>query len=239
MKKIIESKRIVDVLQYITPDTLVIFDIDNTLIEPVQPFGGHAWFLNLVQRFKRQGLQEFDAILKASEILKKMQAYISFKTVEPYTPEVIEQLKQQQIDVMAMTSRGQNFVECTCETLNACNITFRPTTIYDKQFHFGTIGCWQDGILYTGDERSKGETLISFFEESNYFPTHVLFIDDSQCHVESVSVSLGEKNISSMCIRYGATDDRAAQFNSEAANKALLHVIGSEQYKDLFRELDR
>ena len=41
-KKIIESKKIADVFNHVEKGTFVVFDIDNTLIDTVQDFGGYA-----------------------------------------------------------------------------------------------------------------------------------------------------------------------------------------------------
>lgn len=234
MQKIIESKYIIDILQYVTPQSLVIFDIDNTLIEPVQTFGSHAWFMHIKKTFKKQGLPEKEAMMKASAALLRIQDDLSFKMVEPDTIRVIEILKNNAITTMAMTSRCANFARRTYDQLKLFNITFSPNFICNTHVRLGDISCWIEGILYTGDERSKGESIMLLFEKIAYIPQHVLFIDDSIGHIEHMYTTLRKKNIPALCIRYGATDERAAQFDPDKANKELLLSIGTKRYNALF-----
>ena len=78
-KHIVETKKITDVLQYVKPDSFVIFDIDNTLITSVQEFGFQAYFSYTVERFMQQGFSKADAIKKSSEAFVAIQNQIDSK----------------------------------------------------------------------------------------------------------------------------------------------------------------
>ena len=60
MKK--QTNKIVDVFKYIDDKTLVIFDIDNTLIEAVQEFGSYAWMCSMTSRLQKKGLKDQNAV---------------------------------------------------------------------------------------------------------------------------------------------------------------------------------
>lgn len=237
INRIIEIKKITDILNYVNQDSLVVFDIDNTLIQSVQEFGGQSHFFSTIKRFKKQGLKECDAIKKSSVAWTEFQDYISYKTVEQKTVNVIETLKNKNIKSMALTARWSALAKKTVGTLKALKLAFDNNSFYDKEIKLGTISCLFKGILFTGDEKEKGESLILFFEKINYIPKHVLFIDDSIDHVESVYKSLDKNNIPCVCMRYSATDEREAKFDPEKAEKELLNLIGTEHYNKIFSEL--
>jgi len=53
---IIESDKLSAVLDYITePETLVIFDLDNTLVRPEKELGSDEWFCHLVNKKMLEG----------------------------------------------------------------------------------------------------------------------------------------------------------------------------------------
>ena len=239
MSRIIESNKITDVLNYITPKSLVLFDIDNTLIESIHEFGGHAWFLFMVERFKEQGLQEPVAIKKSSATFTQMQDVLTFKTVESETITVLDQLKTKNIKAMAVTARWIALAQSTFRHLESLKISFHNNVLHDEEMSLGEISGFSKGILFTGDENEKlkGEFLISFFEKIGYTPEHVVFVDDSMKQVEHVYKTLQEKNIACHCIRYGATDSRMNQFDPARAQNELLQVVGAQRYKSIFEEV--
>ena len=52
MSQIIETKKMSTILNHIDDNTLVVFDVDNTLIEPKSLIGGVAWFKNTAKKFE-------------------------------------------------------------------------------------------------------------------------------------------------------------------------------------------
>lgn len=234
---ILESKKITDVLSYVRPETLVLFDIDNTLVEPVQEFGSYTWFGTVIQRFEKQGFDRITAERKSSAAFTQIQEHVSFKVIEPDTVSVIEQLKTKNIKAMALTARWIGLASATCENLESMNISFQESSLLNGEMPLGEISGLSHGILFTGDEIPKGQFILSFFEKIGYTPKHVVFIDDSKKYIEDVHAALKEKDIACHCIRYGATDQRVAQFDSARAEKQLLDVIGEQRYKSIFGEI--
>ena len=65
--KIVEAKTILDVYKYIKPDefnakTLVVFDIDNTLVYPKTLIGSEQWFYAMVSKFESEGMTTEEAV---------------------------------------------------------------------------------------------------------------------------------------------------------------------------------
>lgn len=59
---IIETTYISEVVKHLSPDTLIIFDIDNTLMEPVQEMGSDQWFRNQIEHHRNNGLCDTDPL---------------------------------------------------------------------------------------------------------------------------------------------------------------------------------
>jgi len=236
-RRIVESNKIKDLLEYVTKDTLVVFDIDNTLVENEQEYGGYAWSLEVTKRWKEKGLKPRDALIRSYKTFAQVQDYASYKPVEQDTAFVLKSLQEKQIKTMVLTMRSFNFAPITFKHLLSVNMDFSKDPVWDQGIIFGGMAGFTKGILYAGPEVQKGELLVSFFEKIKYKPKHVLFIDDAAYHVESVSKCLVNENIPNVCIRYGATDERSQKFDPAVADKKLLSVIGKEKYKEIFEEI--
>src|SRR4051812_33940238 len=96
--KIVEAKRINEILGYINSGTLVVFDLDNTVMEPVQMLGSDQWFDSLVKLFDGN-------IERAVDVWQNVQRKTEMKTVEPGTPDLIRGLRSRGLHVLALTAR--------------------------------------------------------------------------------------------------------------------------------------
>jgi FMN phosphatase YigB (HAD superfamily) len=237
MSKIIESKKIIDVLNHIDDKTLVVFDIDNTLIDTVQNFGGYAWSCHVTKRFQDKGFDFPVALMKSYNILAQMIEFVDFKGIEPETSGVIKKLRERNILSMALTARMHSMSKNTNHALLQAGIDFFETAIHDQKIQFNPTAAYERGVLYTGPKLRKGECLVLFFEKIGYVPEKVFFVDDSQHHVEDVHETLQSKNIPVTCLRYGATDVRESKFDPARSEKELVAAIGKERYNSIFKEL--
>ncbi|MFC1841716.1 DUF2608 domain-containing protein [Candidatus Dependentiae bacterium] len=237
MSQTIESNKITDIFNYVDDKTLVIFDVDNTLIETVQEFGCYTWSCNMTSRFEKKGIEYFQAMQKTCAIFAKIKDFISFKTVEPEALDVIKKLESDNIKTMALTKRMFSTKQSTIEQLLSVNIEFSKKTIHDKEIKFDDMIGFSEGILYSGLGDNKGECLISFLEKISYTPENIVFVDDGKHHVENVYSNVTAKNIPITCIRYGAADQRVANFNPAKADTELLNIIGNDRYNLIMKEL--
>lgn len=237
MTKIIESKKISDILNHVEEGTLAVFDIDNTLIDTVQNFGGYAWSCHVTKKLQEKGFEFPDALIRSYAILEQMLGFVDFKVIEPETSGVVKKLQERGISSMALTARMSSMADITCSSLQSVGIRFFDPAVFDQKIEFSPTASYEKGIFYTGPEMRKGDSLVSFFEKTGYTPEKVVFIDDSKHHAEDVYKILHAKNISVTCLRYGATDAREAAFDPARSEKELIGAIGREQYDSIFREL--
>lgn len=63
--EIVEIKKMAEIIHRLTEGTLVVFDIDNTIIRPNQTLGSDQWFDFLVKVYQDAGVSEANAIDQA------------------------------------------------------------------------------------------------------------------------------------------------------------------------------
>ncbi|MFH0898800.1 MAG: DUF2608 domain-containing protein [bacterium] len=235
MSQIIEHSKIIEITSYVRPETLVLFDIDNTLIQPVQVFGGHAWFHDTIKRLEKRGLPGPEVQQKASEFFTAIQDSITLKLVEPEIITVLAQLKEKNIKMMGLTARWLGLAQRTSRDLQEFNIVF-DNPVHKDNLEMGKISGFHQGILYSGEEFGKGELLAKFLDRINHIPKHVLFVDDVMHYVQDVAGWMSKRGIDCHCIRYGAVDQQVAQYSQSQADKELIDVLGIERFKSIFGE---
>lgn len=191
----------------------------------------------MTSRFQEKGYEIQDAMKRSCAAFAQIEEFVEFKTVEPATLDVINKLQNKNIKTMALTKRLFSTKQSTSKQLALVDITFLKNAIHDKEIEFDSLAGFADGILYSGLNDNKGEWLITFLEKINYLPANIVFVDDAKHHVDEMHKTLKAKGIPTICIHYGATDLRAAQFDPARADKDLLKAIGRKRLDSVFKEL--
>ena len=224
--QIVESDQLATVLDYITmPNTLVIFDIDNTVARPVMELGSDEWFCDLVDSKVIEGHDYITAVYYALPATFYAQFNIPLKAVENITPTVITQLIEQGIPVMALSTRSLFVAERTMVQLEDIGISFLIPGISqdDLVLQMPHPCLYRQSILFGGNN-DKGEALISFFHWMNYFPDAIIFIDDKMKHLETVEKALKPYNISFVGIRYSRCDECVQNFDAAKAEEQWINL---------------
>jgi len=237
MSKIIESKKIIDVLNHVSKDTLVLFDVDNTLIWSAEEFGSLEWSSHISGRFHKNGLDIVEAMRKSCQIFEQVEDLVSFKPVEAETIDVLNSLREKGIDNIGLTARMFSLSVPTEKHLTSVGIDFSGSSLHNEDIIFDDMCAFSNGVLYSGLRREKGAALIRFLEKIEHKPGSILFVDDTKHHVEEVHESLNSYGIPTTCIRYGRADSRAAMFEPARADKELIKIVGQERFDLLFKEL--
>jgi hypothetical protein len=225
MPQIIETKKISDVLTHVNKETLVIFDIDNTLIEPVSFIGGTAWFRHETDRLIKKGGNIEELAEKFSALWGRVQPFIKIKTVESNTANVVKQLHEKDIYTMGLTGRSFKLEQITVDQLCSVDISIDNKTIYKNRLGFSGSTGFFGGVLSVGPTGHKGEVLDSFFRKINYNAKRILFIDDDPEYIEEVETVVNSKKIDFVGIRYRAADDRIEKFDPAKADEELKQIF--------------
>ena len=223
---IIESDHLSSVLEHIGPrNTLVIFDIDNTLAHPTEELSSDEWFCYLVDKKMAEGFDYITSVYYALPAAYYAQFNIPLEPTEPHIPDLIARLVNNGIAVMALSSRSLFIAERSLDQLNNINITFFVPNVNPQDLVLPMpYPCfYKDGILFS-DNNDKGEALNCFFDIMNYHPEKVIFIDDKMKYILSVEKALQTHHIPFVGIRYSGCDERVKNFNP-AKSESQWHAL--------------
>jgi len=184
--------------------TLVIFDIDETLITPadvlLKPVGGNfkGW-----QKIKPEQLEHYLSIMLANT---------NYVLVDQAIPSLLAVLHQQKISTMGLTACSTGCVgvipsmtQWRCDQLRQLGINF--SSYFTEEYIFSELvdvtahpPLFKNGILFTGDlqhpeKSSKGQLLGAFLDRVAWNPEQIIFIDDHLKHLEAVQKMLDQRKI--------------------------------------------
>lgn len=227
---IVESDKLETVLNYSTPDTLIIFDIDNTLARPAEELSSDEWFCHLVNTKMAEGHDYITSIYYALPETYYAQFKVPLEPTESYAALLIAHLIDQKISVMALSTRSLFVAERTFEQLEDINIHFLvPHISQDDLVLPMPHPCFYKKSILFGGNNDKGETLIAFFHWMHYYPTRVVFIDDKLKYLLAVEKALKHYNIEFIGIRYSGCDERVTNFNPAHAERQW-HQLRYKKY---------
>lgn len=237
--KIIETKHFCEINKYVTPKTLVILDIDDTLLIPTQTLGTDVWFLYRVKQYESQGFCYPDALQKTLAEWEAIRHLTNVKLVETGTNEIIQGLQKKNIMVMGLTTQGLALATRTVMQLRSLNIDLSLTAPSKEDHYFinqhGVL--FRQGILFTSGT-AKGKALLTFLDKINVHPQHVVFINDKATHLKDVEEAAKANSIDFIGLRYSYSDERIAHFCKEIAEiqwnfSTFSHLISDEEAAQL------
>jgi hypothetical protein len=201
-----------------TPNTLVIFDIDNTLAHPTEELGSDEWFCYEVNTKMGFGNDYLTSVYYSLPAAFYAQFNLPMELIESSTPELIKYLINNGVAVMALSTRSLFIAERTLEQLDQINLHFFIPTIehHDLVLPMRHPCFYKHGVLFGGDN-DKGEALTLFFDIMNYHPEKVIFVDDKMKHLLSVEKALTRYDIPFYGIRFSGCDERVKNFDPEQA----------------------
>src|SRR3972149_1511346 len=226
--EIIETMHITDIYKYINPDeynnnTLVMFDIDNTIVTSQTDLGSDQWFDAMYE--KKMAEKNIDTNQAIQEILptyKQVLMKTIYLPVEPETVSVIKNLQEKGVMVIGLTARSLDLAYRTAEQLHDVDIHFDNTTHHECPIKYGDDkpALYLDGIIFSGNY-NKGEVLVSWLKQVHYTPKKVIFIDDKLKNVRSVEQALHKRDFPFYGLRYGFLDEHRKNFDWNTTQKEL------------------
>ncbi|SCA63850.1 Uncharacterized protein SCG7086_BG_00070 [Chlamydiales bacterium SCGC AG-110-P3] len=215
---IIETQYMNELLNHVTPQTLIIFDIDNTIMRPKQQLGSDQWFQHRKTVHINAGLTKSEALEKALAEWMSVQSVTAVQLAEEQTREIITSLQAQGYTVMGLTTRGLGHATRTILQLGSLNINLATTAPAQEDIFFnngrGTL--FRKGILFTAAS-DKGTALEKFLHLTNYKPEAIIFINDKASHIAPVERYCQEAGIPFTGLRYGHLDNWVTSFRKDTA----------------------
>jgi FMN phosphatase YigB (HAD superfamily) len=223
-----EIKSMSEIDAEIRPTTLLVFDIDNTLVEPVGNVGSDQWYDYLVKAYRRDGLDPDAAETKAGETWSRSLGRVKVKPVEELTPILVREEQKRGLKILALTARGPEDAAATFEQLRAIGLDLEKSAVAKGEMAFPPKGLYRRGVFFVGDGPDKGKALLALLEKIGLRPTRVVYVDDKPRHVKSVDAAMTAVGIPCVAYRYGAADEKVRAFNevmSEASDKASAEML--------------
>jgi Protein of unknown function (DUF2608) len=207
-------------------DTLVLFDVDETLIQPVDNYKINQWtepakelLLRLVEQYASANWDHIHAILFEK---------VEYLLTEPHIIKIIQELQAKKVPVIALTAMrtGQ----------------LGPIVKEEWRYHhlksLGFEGNWSEHIIpfepldgkpifYKGilctDMTQKGPVLGAFLDTIQWYPKKVIFFDDLKHYVESVADECQKRGfIFEGYVYLGALEK---EWNHQLVEFQLTHLI--------------
>lgn len=222
--EIFDTYQMDEIYHHLQSEMLVIFDIDNTLIEPVQELGTNQWFENRIKEYISFGCSKQDALEKALREWTAIQSVTLVKLVEPNIASIVKDLQNQGYTVMGLTTRGLGISTCTIHQLQTVNIDLKMTAPTDQEIFFmnkqGVL--FRGGTLFTAGTH-KGDALEKFLKAIDYQPSSIIFINDKYSHLLPVEEYCSKFEIPFTGIRYGFLDEKVKNFRKQIAEIQFYH----------------
>lgn len=231
LANIVEHREFASIFNYIQPEdyhknTIIILDIDSTIAiqgHPFQMFGGDMWVSYEINKLTKQGLTFKDALAQILPFYFEITHRVELKPVESTIPEIIKQLQNLGVVIIACTVRGIPISERTIAQLKTLNIDLGHSAFgYEPMFASDLSFCYKEGIIFCSNfcpkdgidftDGNKGNALKHILEHFGCRPTKVIVIDDREKYLHQIKNVLNS-DIEFIGIRYSHLDEKVAQFD--------------------------
>ncbi|MCH9611916.1 MAG: hypothetical protein S4CHLAM102_03900 [Chlamydiia bacterium] len=237
--EIIETNRFDTINEHITEDTLILLDIDNTLIEPTQEMGTNQWFEHRIKLYAESGLSKRDALEYALSEWTAVQYMTQVKLVEPQIADIVDKL-QQNYRVMGLTTRGLGLATRTVHQLESVDIDLSKATPYDTEIYFyNGEGClYRHGILFTCGT-DKAHALEQVMQSKEWKPSKIVFINDKLTHLLPIERLCAKNDVEFIGLRYNHLDDKVNNIRHDVADiqfNKFANLITDQEAEQILSE---
>lgn len=226
--QIIDSADMSSIDPWITSDTIVLLDLDNTLFRPTTSLGSAQWFTRIVQGGIDAG---FDKITAANIVYPSYTRAMRFTQMEPcdsHIPDLMRKWQKRAYAVIGLTARWPVVAPRTVEQLRACDVVLGEHRWKNQAISFDTPipACFLDGIIFA-NENDKSEILALFLDQANHKGVkRLVLVDDALKNLHTVRREAEELQLEFVGLRYGMEDARVRAYNHELS-RCQLHFLDS------------
>lgn len=218
--------------------TLVIFDVDNTLIVPANKLFWStiekehaAWIRQMYAAVFKRAKKSFDFY---SDKLREKEKYM---LIEPFIADSIKELQQRGVKVIALTALNtgsdgpiESLPVWRFKQLQELGIDFEKANIPDMHFpELPHQPVFYKGILCSTD-LPKGVVLAAFLDRIRWKPSRVIFFDDRMTSLLSVKQALKQRNISFLGYEYKGEQFLVGELDKDIATLQLNHLVDHEEW---------
>lgn len=221
-----------EILQERSPNTLFIFDIDNTILRPSQAIGSDEWVEHSIKKKRLEGAGDADIERDVFDVLVAIYMLTRVRLVEKDTPLVINTLQKENYPLIVLTSRPNHVAIATAHQLKTLDIDIKKSAPIKTKIFLQILPkpiVFEDGIIYTWTQ-CKGKALLQFLKNLPLLPKKIVVIDDKQHHLEDIEKELFREyanTISFKGLRYSGADAIVKGYDENIASKELEIFMNS------------
>lgn len=201
IKKICSFSEAKEVIEKANVNTLVIFDIDNTVCVKEWPFLQDRYSSDpLVMNFWEE---PHSCCNITADELEKIIFEAPEMLIEPIIVKIIKNLQEKNIPVIALTSRAtgdwagiKNLEEKLYLILKTFDIDFSSSFPIKEPFFSEKDLLFYKGIGFVPrnenkeEKTDKGDVLMKLLEKANFIPERIIFFDDNFVNIKKVNEAI-------------------------------------------------
>jgi len=240
--KIIETRHFNEIIGYADYDNvLIILDIDDTLLVPVQTLGTDVWFRDRINVHQREGMAFENAIAKTIIEWEAIRHLTKVKIVEEGIEKNIQAMQKNNVHIMGLTTQSLTLTTCTTQQLLSLGINLFNTAPSRENYYFmnGQGVLYTQGILFTNGT-DKGKALFSYLDHIGYLPKFIVFINDKETHLKEVEKEVLPRAVEFIGLRYSYSDSRVDSYDSRISDlqwkySTLSNILSDDEAKALIK----
>lgn len=220
-----EAARFRDIAKHLKPGTLILLDIDDTILIPAQMVGSDEWFNVRWKKHEAAGHSKSVALEKALAEWESVRHITKMKTVEKRTHILIQKLQKKGYQIMGLTNQGLALATRTVQQLGENKIDLSATSPTAEDYYVNLQGhsiLFRKGILFTSGKH-KGEAFFKFCDNFGLKPQRVVCLDDKGSHLAAIEAEAQKRGIEFVGLRYAFADRHKAEFRPEIADYQFMH----------------
>lgn len=207
--EVIQIQNMSSILPYIKKDTLVVFDLDNTIMETPQMLGSDQWFDHAIEYKIKGGMDKGAALNTVADLWTVVQLKSDMQMVESKTASLIKNLQKKGVEVIALTARPEEMFDRTRAQLKKNKVVIKD--------------------IYSAGALTKGQAMTNIINAKYPKVTSVVFVDDKEKHAQTVNDALNLlSHITHFEFRYGFADAKVKAYDSKVADCQLQKFMNEQ-----------
>lgn len=230
IRSIKSFREIKDVLEATTNRSLVVFDVDETLIiheDAILRPCGESIREKVAKKAAAQGQEKEEELeLLTSIALKESKVAI----LDQALPKLLKDLQKRHVKTIGLTATPpgpmgviENMADWRLDSLKGLGVDFSKS-FDSKPVEFDNDSLFKEGILFLGKGEDKGALLAAFLEKMDHKPDQVIFIDDKAKFLKSMDKAMKEKGIPCQLYQIKAADSWGSSLSKKMARRQLIHL---------------
>jgi FMN phosphatase YigB (HAD superfamily) len=223
-------KTISDLSRYIDNQTILFFDIDDTLIRNKTHLGSNQWEDSLVSLMIKNGVDDNIAFKKAKFLWCAFQVVSEVEVVEPSTLEFFNKLLQSH-HLRLITARPAVLANETFQQLASVGIKTNVTDKFLINLNKENHVLYENGIFFC-DSCNKGAVIADYMNRYSLNPGKIVLVDDRLHHLEKAAMALKAFNF--IGLHYNYLSEYINNLNIDPASRLLNESLSNPKSLKLF-----